>query len=253
MRAVVARIAHLGCRALAAAILLMALLAQAGCGPKPQALPVAAIPWADGETTTYAWVEGGSEIGTGTFSQTLTERGWLIHNTAKIGEYQHTGDVVAHPQTLLPISSRVANEGAPAGFSIDATYDDQSGRVNLVAHTVQGEHELAVRLPKGHYIDNEQLLTTLRALPLSEGYRFTLNLVNTAGGQKVAISVEVRAVETIALSVAGLAGEEHRAYRVALLGGAQTAWYTVEAPHILLKYDNGQRQTVLRRFEAGGL
>ncbi len=221
------------------------------CGPKPQALPVASIPWSDGETSTYIWVEGGNQIGTGVFSQSLSERGWLIHNTAVIGEMRHTGDVLADQQTLAPVSSTVANEGSLPEFAIEATYDGAAGRVQLVAHTLQGDHELAVRLPAGHYIDNEQLLTTIRAFPLREGYRFTVNLINTAGGQKVTVPLEVKGVETVALAVEGLPGEEHQAYRVSLLGGVQTAWYTVDPAHLLLKYDNGQRQTLLTGYIPG--
>ena len=182
---------------------------------------------------------------------TKAASGWVIANSITLDGLVHAAEVIIDPITLNPLSSHLAVEGPAINYSIDAVYDRSANQVKLVAHTVQGDQQLAVKLPAGHFIDNEQLLTTLRAMPLAEGFRTEVNLINTAGGQSLAIAVAVTAVETVMVDATGLAGAEQRAYRVSLLGGAQTAWIAVDAPNLLLKYDNGQRQMVLTSYSAG--
>jgi hypothetical protein len=227
-------------------------MAGGGCAPAAAALPVGPVPWADGETGVYVWVEAGAEIGAGTFEQRRTAGGWEIANRSVIGFFEHNGTVVADLETLLPRSSRVVVEGVPATYKVEAAYDADAGIAALRATTPQGIRELNVKLPRGHWVDNEQFLMTLRALPLALGFQMRVNLVNTTGGAVLPVGVEVRAQETIAIEVEGLDGREHLAWRVALMGGAQTAWYSVAKPHILLKYDNGQRVCVLREYRRTG-
>ncbi|MDP2871352.1 MAG: hypothetical protein Q8P31_02295 [Bacillota bacterium] len=220
-----------------------------GCAPAPVSLPLAGVPWLDGETGTYAWLEGGLETGTGTFSQHRVEDGWELRNTTTMGFFEHAGSVVVDPQTMMPLRSEVRVSGVPTSYEVAAVYGE--GRAELTARTAQGDRTLSVKLPKGHHLDNDQLLATIRCLPLREGFKLPVNLVNTVGGISLPVPVAVEAIEELQLQVAGLDGSTFAAYRVSLLGGQQRAWYTVAAPHVMLRYDNGQRVCELREYAPG--
>lgn len=93
----------------------------------------------------------------------------------------------------------------------------------------------------------------IRCLPLREGFKVQVSLVDTVGGTTFAVPVVVGGIEQLRLhrQVTGLEPATFEVYRVALLGGRQRAWYTVAAPHILLRYDNGQRACELRDYSPG--
>jgi len=209
------------------------------------------VPWGDGEVNTFAWLEGAAQVGTAEMAQARANGLWVIRNAIVLGSFSQAAEVLVDAATLNPSESHLAVEGLPASYSIDAIYDLTAKQVKLAAHTVQGDQQFSVKLPAGHFVDNEQFLTTLRAMPLTDGFKTDVNLVNTSAGQSITVSVAVSGVETITLAVDGLTQVEHRAYRVSLLAGAQTAWIGVDAPHLLLKYDNGQRQMVMTGYVAG--
>jgi hypothetical protein len=246
-----------------------------GCAPAAVALPVAGVPWPDGETATYAWVEAGAELGTGVFSQRRVEGGWELRNTAVLGFYEHVGVVVVDPATVLPLRSEVKVSGVPVSYEVVAEYGAgasggvaggagaggavaggvAAGKVELTAKTAQGDRGISLKLPAGHYVDNDQLLATIRCLPLREGFKMSINVVNTVGGVSLPVQVAVEAIEQVQMPgpVVGLEGmgTTFEAYRVALLGGQQRAWYTVAAPHIMVRYNNGQRVCELREYSPG--
>lgn len=241
-----------------------------GCAPAAVALPVAGVPWPDGETATYAWVEAGAELGTGVFSQRRVEGGWELRNTAVLGFYEHVGVVVVDPATVLPLRSEVKVSGVPVSYEVVAEYGAgasggvaggvggaggaggvAAGKVELTAKTAQGDRGISLKLPAGHYVDNDQLLATIRCLPLREGFKMSINVVNTVGGVSLPVPVAVEGIEQLELQVEGLESSIFEAYRVALLGGQQRAWYTVAAPHIMLRYNNGQRVCELREYSPG--
>jgi hypothetical protein len=239
-----------------------------GCsGAAGVRLPVAGVPWLDGETGTYAWLEGGAELGTGVFSQRRVDGGgWELRNAAVLGFYEHVGVVVVDPATVLPLRSEIKVSGVPVSYEVTAVYGSgaaggaaagkAAGRAELVAKTAQGDRSISLNLPRGHYVDNDQLLATIRCLPLAVGFKMAINVVNTVGGMSLPVQVAVEAVEPVQLPgpVAGLEGmgTTVEAYKVALLGGQQRAWYTVAAPHIMLRYNNGQRVCELREYTPGG-
>jgi hypothetical protein len=225
--------------------------AASGCGRRGAPLPLAGVPWEDGELGAYAWLEGESQVGTGSFGQRRAGQEWVIENSATLGLLEHRGSVTVDGTTLLPRSSEISVTGAPVPYEVEASF--QQGKADLVARTSQGERTLAVKLPGGHYVDNDQLLTTIRCLPLAPGFGFTINVVNTVGGAWLPVLVQVEAVEQTELPVEGLEGTSHQVYRVGLMGGQQTAWYTVASPHIMLRYNNGERLCVLRSYRARGL
>lgn len=218
----------------------------AGCGSRETALPLAGVPWEDGELGAYVWLEGGAQAGTGSFGQRRAGPDWVIENSAELGPLAHRGSVAVDGATLVPRSSVITVTGDPQSYEVRAAYGQ--GRAELVARTPQGQQTLVVRLPGGHCLDNDQLLTTIRCLPLAPGFRFTANVLNTVGGAWLPVPIQVEAVEQVELTVDGLEGTSHQAYRVALMGGRQRAWYTVAGPHILLRYDNGERVCVLRSY-----
>jgi hypothetical protein len=237
--------------ATAAVVCLLLVVLLDACGAKALPLPIRGVPWGDGEVSTYVWLEGATQVGTAEMAQARANGWWVIRNSIALGGFSQQAEVVVDASILSPSQSHLVVKGQPADYSIDAAYDLAAKQVKLAAHTVQGDQQFSVKLPAGHFVDNEQFLTTLRAVPLADGFKTDVNLVNTSAGQSITISVAVSGRETITLAVDGLPAAEQRVYRVSLLGGAQTAWIGVDAPYLLLKYDNGQRQMVMTGYVAG--
>ena len=71
-------------------------------------------------------------------------------------------------------------------------YDQQKGKLNIEAKTAQGTNAASVSYPANAW-DNDQLLTSLRALPLAEGYTFTVPIF---AGSTAPVNIKVTVVGT---------------------------------------------------------
>jgi hypothetical protein len=93
-------------------------------------------------------------------------------------------------------------------------------------------------------VDNDQLLMTLRALPFSEGYITNYVIVNTINATKVNGTFTVQPQETVTVPAGSF-----NAWKVEMSFGQTTqyAWYQVDSPFKLVKYDNGTTQMVLSK------
>lgn len=79
---------------------------RGGCAPAAAALPVAGVPWLDGETGTYAWLEGGAEVGTAVFSQRRVAEVWELRNTTVLGRRRANAlSFSGCPRGAMPITT----------------------------------------------------------------------------------------------------------------------------------------------------
>ena len=146
------------------------------------------------------------------------------------------------PATLMPRRTEYEMTTTAGVRYLRATYGEKE--VEIEKDTDEGTARDTVRLPARPYFDNDQFLFLVRALPLEEGWKGSVNLVVTATARKVAIGLEVIERETVTVPAGTF-----DCYVVELKHANQFAWVAVEAPHQLVKYENRNAGTVTELVE----
>jgi len=229
--------------------LLIALLFISACSsstttPPPSAgLGLAPAPWSNGETTDYQWLDdaSGSQIGTSTITISLQTTNWYIKEMDSIGQLEQTIEMTISVGTLEPVSEQKTIKSPGNDIQLTSTYSE--GKVDISA-VVNGTTKTAsVDVPE-NAVDNDQLLMTLRALPFSDGYKVTYVIVNTMNATKTNGTFTVQPQEMVTVPAGSF-----NTWKVEMNFGQTTqyAWYGVESPHQLVKYDNGSTQMVLSK------
>jgi hypothetical protein len=199
-----------------------------------------AAPWKAGSTTDYEWLDNtGANIGTSQFKFSLSEGVWTIEETDKIGEVDQTIAMEVDAATLAPLGEHKTIHTASNNVEITTQYEN--GKLDVTAIVDGNTKTASIDVPPDA-IDNDQFLMTLRALPFAEGYTATYVVIVAQNALKVNTTVTVQATETI--DVAGSSVDAWRV-QVSAAQAQQSVWYGVDAPHTLLKYDNGSTQMVL--------
>jgi hypothetical protein len=211
--------------------------------PPSTGLGLAAAPWSNGETTNYQWLDdaSGSQIGTSTITISLQTANWYIKEMDTIGQLEQTIEMTISVGTLEPVSEQKSIKSPGNDIQLTSTYSEGKADISAV---VNGTTKTAsVDVPE-NAIDNDQLLMTLRALPFSEGYKVSYVIVNTMNATKIDGTFTVQPHEMVTVPAGTF-----DAWKVDMVFGQTTqyAWYGVDSPHQLVKYDNGSTQMVLSK------
>jgi hypothetical protein len=143
--------------------------------------------------------------------------------------------------TLEPVGEQKTITSPGNDIQLTSTYGE--GKVDISA-VVNGTTKTAsVDVPE-NAIDNDQLLETLRALPFSEGYKVSYVIVNTMTATKIDGTFTIQPQEMVTVPAGNF-----NTWKVEMNFGQTTqyAWYQVDSPHNLVKYDNGTTQLVMSK------
>jgi hypothetical protein len=230
-------------------LFLIAVLFVSGCSSAattPTAstgLGLDSAPWPNGETTNYTWLDDASsnQIGTSVITMTQQTANWIIQDRDVIGQLDQTFEMSINDQSLEPIGENKIIKSPGNDIQLTSVYS--AGKVDIAA-TVNGSKKSASVDVPANTLDNDQLLMTLRALPFSEGYKVTYIILNTMSATKTNGVFTVQPQETVNVPAGSF-----NTWKVEMNFGqtTQQAWYAVDSPHQLIKYDNGTTQMVLSK------
>ena len=197
------------------------------------------IPWTSPEQATYS-VSQGDTTGTGTFSILAGDNSLVFNQKFDIPANQVTDEVTVEtdPTTLAPIKvDRTTVDVDPdINRTCEATYGD--GNVTVLQKEKDQKHTDTVSVPTTHY-DAWTDLFLWRTLNFSEGFRTRYTDVLSCNPRKsevITVVLEVKGRESVTLP-SGAYQAWH--LKVDSGGSTQDAWYNVDPPHVLIKYDNG--------------
>ena len=119
-----------------------------------------------------------------------------------------------------------------------ANYEDGQANVSIVGR----EDTVTINLP-GTVWDNEQTMEVFRRLPLKTGYKSTLKVLSSLGGQVIELSLEVP--ETVTIEVP--AGK-FECFKLVLNIG-QTFWVSTDEHRYIVRFEAGSVTADLARVE----
>jgi hypothetical protein len=229
--------------------LLLVLLFTSACSSAPTSSPpatglgLAPTPWSNGETTDYEWLDdaSGSQIGTSTITITQQTPNWIITEVDSIGQENQTIQMTINIETLKPVGEQKTIKATSNDIQLSSIYS--AGKVDITADVNGTQKTASVDVPQ-NAVDNDQLLMTLRSLPFSEGYNATYVIVNTMNATLTNGTFTVQPQETVSVPAGS-----YNTWKVEMNFGQTTqyAWYEVDSPHTLVKYDNGTIQLVMSK------
>ncbi len=235
-------------RATLALSLLLVAWSLAACGAaggsNAPALTLGAAPWQDGEQAVYNVLDkNGSSVGTSTFAFKSDGGAWVLSTHDALSSVDQGATIHIDAQTLRPLSIEKTIKAQGTDATVSATYPAGAGRLPIMA-VVNGKNKSAAVDVPANLLDNDQLLMTLRAAPLAEGYQASFVNVVVANATKINTTVRVLGSETVTVPAGTF-----DAWKVELsFGGTQqTAWYEQAAPHRLVQYQNAGSKLVLAK------
>jgi hypothetical protein len=208
------------------------------------------IPWTVPATDSYRALDSNDkDVGTAQF--TIENSGAFIRMTQHFdfpdAGYVNDSEVIADPNTLQPSSSKYTLNGPNGALTCDAGYS--AGQVS--AHRVGQDEERTdvLDVPAIAY-DSWADLFLWRTIDFSQGFETdyadvlscTLDRL-----QKISVTLTVKAQEHVTVPAG-----DYDTWRLEIDSGGekQNAWYTTDAAHRLIKYDNGNQTFELTK--AGG-
>lgn len=205
-------------------------------------LVLGAAPWTPGERTSYAIQarDTGQQVGQATFVIGREFDAEALTASITIGQTQDRFQIGFNTKTFRPTSENRNVSTAQGTFDIRAEYHE--GGATIEVTSPGGIRRAELTLPPVYYA-NDQFLFLLRALPFATGYRGFLSLVPSQGNPPtIPTTVTVLGQETIATPLGPI-----RAWQVEadFDGARQRLWYSVEAPHYLVKYDTNTHTYLL--------
>ena len=237
---------------LAAGATLAALLLLLACSSSSQfdepSNPVAQIPWPDYERLTYA-----------IFDQTDAELGTLVLETRREGNIYvlrlrfelHGSDVTDEREvrvdalTLTPISSRLDAASADELVSVSGQYGtDSEGGFYVDGIVVENGERTEERIEAGDLaFDNDSSAWLWRSIAFAQDHELTYRSVNVYRGRSQLVQLAVRGQDTLR----GPDGDVI-VWQVVVTPGVEIsrAWYEVEPPHRLIRWDLQPRRFLLR-------
>lgn len=225
----------------AAFALLMFATACAGTEEITSRNIIKTIPWDVPETTKYRVLdEDDKEAGTANFKIETAEAGVRLtqHFDFPSRGFINDAQVVADAQTLEPVTTRFVIDGPDGRFTCEAAYD--SGTVTVHRSGQDGERDDTLDLPEVFY-DSWTDLFLWRTIDFSEDFE-------TEYGDTLACTLDRTQKQNITLKVlqqesitTPLGTYETWHLEIESGGKTQDAWYTIDALHLLVKYDNGEQ------------
>ncbi|RJQ12300.1 MAG: hypothetical protein C4558_01940 [Dehalococcoidia bacterium] len=243
---------------------LVVTVALAGCdGATPRGKTedvVAQIPFAPGERLIYAIRDAaGTRLGTGTLTVVERDGHLALRQT-----YEETappsglppstdgGSVDVDAKTLRPLAgtrqiARREGDIAPVdGYTW--TYGEVSGKDVLRSTAIRYGKSPSLKeiTLRDHYYDNETSLWLWRTLDFAEGYNRFYVSANAVEQEQQTVNLSIPQRETI-----NVPAGTFEAWRLIFRSGraVRTAWVNVDAPHEVVRWDNGD---VIFELESSG-
>ena len=221
--------------------LLMIATACAGTETIASRNVVKAIPWAVPETSKYRVLDShDKEAGTLDMKIETAETGrrFTQHFDFPTKGFVNDAQVVADAATLQPVSARFIIDGPDGRISCEAAY--ASGTVSAHRAGQDGERDDTLSLPDIFY-DSWTDLFLWRTIDFARDFEITYGdtLACTLDRtQKQNITLTVKEQESITVP-----GGTYDAWHLQIesSGEMQDAWYSTDAKHLLVKYDNGEQ------------
>jgi hypothetical protein len=228
------------------AIALCALLLLAAACSQTETITsrdiVKAIPWQVPETTKYRVLDSrDNEVGTGTFKIEAESTGQIRltqHFDFPSKGYVNDSQVVADDKKLQPVTTNYTLDGPDGRITCAATY--AGAKVNVHRVGQDGTRDDTLDVPDVAY-DSWADLFLWRTVDFGVGFDtdyadvLSCTLDKT---QKQSIKLKVDKQESITVP-AGTFDTWHM--EIESGGSTQDAWYTKDAAHTLVKYDNGDQ------------
>ena len=235
--------------------LLVTMLSLAGCnGATPSGKAedvVVQVPFGAGERLVYGIHDAaGTRLGTGTLTVAQQDGHLALRQTYEeaspptgLPPSTDGGSVEVDAKTLRPlagtrqIARREGNVAPVDGYTW--TYGEMSGKD--VLRTTAIKHGKSPSLKditlRDHYYDNETSLWLWRTLDFAEGYdRFYVS-ANAVEQEQQMVNLSIRQRETVKVPAGTF-----ETWRLLFRNGraVRTAWVNVDAPHEVVKWDNGE-------------
>lgn len=215
-----------------------------GCAPAPgEAITISTIPWPDVEEASYI-IQDQEENTIGSGNLTIAKEGesYILGQYWEAGEVKQTISIKVASDDLKPISGNQTIVSPQGEFKINATYSDS--RLKIEAETPEGNQTVEIDVPEDAY-DNDEVLFLFRAIPFEEGYQVTYTNVVASAAQKPAVTITVIGKEQVEIPA-----ELFDCWKLELSVAGQKIymWYSIDSPHYLVKYDNGQSIILLQEI-----
>jgi hypothetical protein len=207
-----------------AVVLVLLLIASAGCRRRHAELVFTEPPWTDGEISRYDVLDRhGNVIDVSTQTIRRSAEGWSIGYESK----------VLRSEIILDAALRALRSVSDSGGTrVEASY----GATNVIVKTTRDDGSTSVKSLEWppNSIDNDVVGPILRALPFKPGYTVSYNAVFTSGGgSAVPVTLDVVGEESIAVP-AGIIASWHVEIRVP--HQKVDVWYAKEAPHLPVRF-----------------
>jgi hypothetical protein len=243
--------------------ILLGALVVAACGtpPDPQALRLGQAPWADGEQSVFA--VAGNETDTRGSSTFLINRAapqagsgdggeepWVLRRELTALGDQEIAVVEMETDRFRPVSSTVVRLLADGAVEqVIASY--QAGQVDLELTSRQNVTSYERFNVPSDARDQRSLPFLVRTLPLESGYVTRINTFLPITGILDRVTVSVVGREDLSVPAGAF-----DTWRVRLDTGDSVSqlWVGVDAPHPIVKYDDGRAGATyeLQEFTPGG-
>lgn len=233
----------------------MLLLCSACSQPTIEPLRLQAVPWADGERSTYQIIDLNNNFaGTATIDLTagttqVEGEGWTLRRAIAAQGDQEIVVVEMTTPGLRPVfSTLVRLLGGNARQQVKATYS--GGQIDLELTTAQDITTYQrVNVPSD-VRDQRTLLALVRTLPLAAGYTTQMNSFLPVASLMERTTIHVAEQEQVE-TPAGT----YMAWRIELNtpSDESQAWVATGAPYILVKFTDGRTGGTyeLREYQAG--
>ena len=210
--------------------------------------PVAQIPWPDYERLTYAiFDQTNTELGTFTLEAEREGDTWLLRQRFELdgGGTVDERWVRVDAETLRPIEQSLEAKSAEERIRVSGVYGaDQGGELYVDAVVdEQGEERIEERVEAGEFaFDNESSAWLWRSVAFGPDLELTYRSVNVYQRRSQLVQLAVRGQDT-------LRGPEGDVvvWQVVVTPGVEIsrAWYDVDPPHRLIRWDQQPRRYVL--------
>lgn len=215
-----------------------------GCSPAEEV--EITVPWKSGEVSVLEMTQRGQAVGTITLEADLVDGRWQLTSRTEVPEFTEEVYVHCDARTLIPSTTEYSVQAGGTEVTYSATYGEDIVEIEAVRAGEKSDHQ--VKLPAGSYFDNEQFMMLLRALPLTEDFSASLDLIVTRSATKAQVEVQAVGREPLDTGVGTI-----EAWRVELKGAGQFGWVEIEPPHRLLGYENvgAATMSLLKEYNPG--
>ncbi len=186
------------------------------------------------ETLVYKVYKDGVSIGLSKWKIKKKGSYYIITTSSKLIGLEDKSKVIINNRTLMPLESEkiISKEG----FKVKVSAKYSEGYVELKADTpTRGKQEMNLSLPE-QYMDNEQVLQTLRFFTFEKGKNYTLNILVSTTGMCIPVEIKLAGTEAVKIN-----NKKYECNKIEMKINPQTvqyAWYYKKFPYFLVKYKN---------------